>query len=337
MPTVGRSPDTSRPRLRRAGPPAQLGAARTERGARARQLLEGLWAGRTPAGVTALPGAPGRPPASLQAALRDGPDAVARLLCDEPDPDMSTGTRNWGSGGSHLWAPDEEVQGFLRGIFQHVADAGLGIGIGTQDLYHGHMFGIPPGEGGDGELGILFHAKEHPQDIPDGKGVGSGYTTASPEYANRNLLYLASTNRVYVIDPRGENRCLLANLENEAFIPPAFHPDRVKAVDESGFSELGVQLPDVNLLPTDLSAPDGDTSLFLKAYREPPPEPLPAPDTDAYERRALAKELGKILGTRTGSDCAAEARRGPRLPPSDPGTGAGGFGGSCNLVSVRLL
>ena len=319
----------------------------SDAGRRAQALVGDLWAGRTPANVRLVATGLGGPlPESLAHALPHGAAAVNAALCGDPA-NLPQRVADYGSGGSHVHEAPPEVAAWMEGLFDRIAALPLGIRVSPQDLYHGHLFACAPGGAAPrgGELGILFHAKEHPEDIPDGKGQGSGFRTTSPSYGDRNLLYLASTDSLYVIDPVRENRVLLSNLDFAPFAPPELHPDRVKAVDASPFYELGARLPDVNLLPRNLAAPRGERVLFMKAYDAPDPEALPAPPrshertapADGFDRAATAQQIAKAFATRVGPPCATEARRKDRGPDVDPGTGAGGLGGTFDLVSIRCL
>jgi len=256
----------------RGAAPALLGSNTSKRSGRAAVILRRLWACGRPAGVRAV----GQPvptavPHALQLAVREGADAVRSAL-QARSADVAEATINWGSGGSQVGRPAAGIDAFLRRIFRHIETLGLSVRVSTQDLFHGHIFVFPPAAGGrSGELGIFFHAKEYPEDIPDPKGVGSGFNTSSPGYANRNLLYLASTNRVYVVDPldaSGKNHCLLQNLDIQEFLPDWASPERLLTVTEQAFFELGQasRLPDINYLPRDVSSNSDTMVLFTKGF-----------------------------------------------------------------------
>mmetsp|Transcript_119859 Transcript_119859/g.382615 ORF Transcript_119859/g.382615 Transcript_119859/m.382615 type:complete len:455 (-) Transcript_119859:116-1480(-) len=255
--------------------PADIGDASTEGAGRAAEILRELWACRSPAGVRPVgAGVPVAVPQALAEAAAISPGAVRSLLEARPAAlELPAATVDWGSGGDRLGRPDENVEAFLVGLFRHIADLGLGIELSKQDLFHGHTFALPSSaqEGSTGEVGILFHAKEYPSDLRMPQGEGSPFTTDSPEYADRNILWLASTNQVYVIDPNdesGRNKVLLLNLDIAEFLQDWQSPERVCAVSSWAFHEIGgaMMLPDINLLPMDLRQPSGRHAFFTKGF-----------------------------------------------------------------------
>lgn len=249
--------------------PALLGETKTARSARVAEILRGLWRCGTPAGVRAVGGPVAVAiPESLQQAVGSSPAEAEKLLTWAPA-SLPVATVNWGSGGNQVAMVQNETAAFLTLLFDHIESAGLSIEVSRQDLFHGHVFALPPKHAGSGELGILFHAKEYPEDLYEPKGVDSGFTCDSPGYADRNLLYLASTNRIYVIDPvdaSGKNHCLLSNLEIKDWLPAWCAPERVRTFDTSALYEVGAlaKLPDVNILRAEITS--GPRVLFAKGY-----------------------------------------------------------------------
>lgn len=141
--------------------------------------------------------------------------------------------RQWWSGGECLYSPDAHCSAFFECVFQTIRDAPVvsaeridGSRAGSyahalshMDLFHGHVFTVHPAytarvapssrggadwrQHGQAEVGIVFHAKEYPSDLvrtPHREG-GSGYDSTHPAYRSRNLVWLASTNSIYVWRP----------------------------------------------------------------------------------------------------------------------------------------
>lgn len=304
--------------------PEQINPGTTDAERRANAILTGLWSGGAVTGVTPLGGRVTAPmPPSLREALGRGPDALNTLLLQE-DVDVPDSVADWGSGGDLLGAPNSAVGRYFFRIFEHIEQNHPQLRITPMDLFHGHVFSCgPSGSVGPqgGELGILFHAREYPSDL-EPKGQHSGFTTLSPGYADRNLLFLASTGRVYTLDTRGENHALLSNLELAPFLPPSQSPERINAVDEGAFYGLGAKLPDVNLLPSDPVGGGANDHLFFKGYRPIQPETL-APPSDPK-----IAEYAKILGQRPLSACHPQSK-----DPPGPDDKNGGH----SLLSIRLL
>lgn len=54
---------------------------------------------------------------------------------------------------------------------------------------------------GQAEVGVVFHAKECPSDLMAKASPDSGYDSEHPAYSSRNLVWLASSNTIYVWRP----------------------------------------------------------------------------------------------------------------------------------------
>jgi hypothetical protein len=124
----------------------------------------------------------------------------------------------------------EQVDGLHTGSYSHA--------LSYEDLFHGHVFTVHPaytamnaravrqggnedGEGhqeaeagqpagmratawlqqGQGEVGVVFHAKEYPSDLMPMSNGDSGFSSEHPAYWSRNVVWLASTNAIYVWRP----------------------------------------------------------------------------------------------------------------------------------------
>ena len=131
------------------------------------------------------------------------------------------------------------VAHLFSSIVQHAPAVGTTIELSASDLYHAHCFSTAwraPRDGGSGgsdavaaiddathgraELGLLFHAKEFPREYrlsrfgsthpigaeemggADDPRIGTKTSTADPDYALRNFVWLLSTNTLYVVDIR---------------------------------------------------------------------------------------------------------------------------------------
>jgi len=228
--------------------PFQALSARSKRGVRTAAIISDAWRCKAAADTVDV-GEPVfmEPPEILRSAMRNGTNAVRRLLLATAA-ELPQAVVNWGSGGDKAYAVQAQMSAYLKGLFEHLPTLGRSFSLSPLDCFHGHPFGLPPVQGGDGEFGILFHCKEYPNDLPGPKGRFSSFSTRSPGYADRNVLYLASTKRMHVIRTTGKNHCLLLNLDIAEFLPvPA---ERVNAVDESVFYEIGnaVKYPDINYL-----------------------------------------------------------------------------------------
>jgi hypothetical protein len=126
-----------------------------------------------------------------------------------------------------------------------VAGGGGAHALSADDLSHGHVFAVDPrhrppersswpwgaGAAGRAELGVVFHAKEHPADLErpvEGGGRG-GFDTSHPAYRARNLVWLASSNTVYVWRPPLHTRwegLLQLGTEVRAALPAAARTGR---------------------------------------------------------------------------------------------------------------
>eukprot|EP00041_Stephanoeca_diplocostata_P033094 m.1083336 g.1083336 ORF g.1083336 m.1083336 type:complete len:1034 (+) comp24269_c1_seq9:571-3672(+) len=125
---------------------------------------------------------------------------------------------------------DPSITDFVRELFHRVASA-TGSSLAAHDLYHAHLLvDIIDDDGASTkvpaknspskvDLGFLFHAKEHPKEFtlssteipPIGANVvggdvdpriGTNTSVFDVDYCKRNVLWLASTNRLYVLLPQ---------------------------------------------------------------------------------------------------------------------------------------
>ena len=81
-------------------------------------------------------------------------------------------------------------------LFIGIANCDDSITISDLDLFHGHLFRLSHEQP---ELLIVFHAKEYPIEIPNPEGKHGGFSTESSEYQRRNILYLSSTAKIYIL------------------------------------------------------------------------------------------------------------------------------------------
>ena len=163
------------------------------------------------------------------------------------------------------------MNAFFIALFSVISDE-LGHSLDPTDLFHGHLFVCSPG-GEDssgpatGELGILFHAKAHPRDLQflDPSPAVGDFNSQDLAYRDRNIMYLASQNRFFVLTPDPEHTeqarllmdalpdttvHLLMDNGDERSVAQASY-----AVDEDLFYALGEKVFDVNLI---------DDQLFFK-------------------------------------------------------------------------
>ena len=135
--------------------------------------------------------------------------------------------RQWWSGGEYLYSADAHCSAFFECVFQTIRDTPVvsaeridgsrpgsyAHALSYLDLFHGHIFTVHPAYTGgtdlrhqgqidlQAEVGIVFHAKEYPSDLVPMAQRGSGYDSEHPAYSSRNLVWLASTNSIYVWRP----------------------------------------------------------------------------------------------------------------------------------------
>ena len=155
-----------------------------------------------------------------------------------------------------LFKPVPEAARFIAHLFHHISSHSNGaVKLCGSDLFHAHLF--VNGE----DVGLLFHAKEHPreftlssQQITEVGSAASGgardprtgtqHSTESPGYAERNFLWLASTHRLYLLMPH-EPCFPTADLLSE------FAGYQFATVDEAALGMRGAPpLLDVNYLAT---------------------------------------------------------------------------------------
>eukprot|EP00755_Sulcionema_specki_P002284 Sspe_Gene.118377::Locus_111675_Transcript_1_1_Confidence_1.000_Length_1024::g.118377::m.118377 len=113
----------------------------------------------------------------------------------------------WGSDGTSP-CPWKFKQRPFNTYFGHVfklAEEGMrlrgyNLSLDKNDLFHGHVFSFT-NHAGKADLGILFHAKEYPRDLatPWSPGADANFTTADESYKLRNMVWVASSSRLWAI------------------------------------------------------------------------------------------------------------------------------------------
>ena len=155
--------------------------------------------------------------------------------------------------------PKQHVAEFFARLFHHIAThSEAGISLCGYDLFHAHLLLL------DGDVGLLFHAKEHPKEYtlssrqlhPIGSKAAGGerdprlgttHSTHDRTFAQRNLLWLCSTNELYLLlpgDPSFPSTDLLSEFAGYQFA----------TVDESAFCSAA---PSASSLPPSCGAPGG--------------------------------------------------------------------------------
>ena len=191
----------------------------------------------------------------IAAISSDQDAALTALLTKGPAHAPSESVRAYLSGPhDQLFSPEPATAAFLAGLFHHIVSHGAStqdITLCGSDLFHAHCFV-------DGaNVGLIFHAKEHPKEFTlssqrinevgsDATGgsrdprIGTRHSTASATFSERNFLWLASTNTIYLLLPH-EPSFPTADLLSE------FAGYQFATVDESAFS-AGGPIMDVNYL-----------------------------------------------------------------------------------------
>ena len=228
-------------------------------------VLQALQQGRAVPWASPLGGSPPSLPTGLDRYLWTA-IARGRLTADRVHLSLTTheiprGQRKFVSGATRFARrfKSPSVNTFFVKLFHYIreharTDLGLTVQLDGFDLYHGHLFtffspGPSPGGEPEAGLGVLFHAHEHPRELPyvgprdmDPR-VGSPVSTSQPDYGARNYLWLAPPNRVYLLDPLAPG--FPAELETgTGFV----------TVDETAFNR--VPLADINYFPARQDQPD---------------------------------------------------------------------------------
>ncbi|MFC4158984.1 hypothetical protein [Chitinimonas lacunae] len=190
---------------------------------------------------------------ALQAVWVEGKERVAVSV---PEP-----VRKWGSGGQMAWQfKNAALQGYFPQLFETIrsgmARRGHQVSLGKNDLFHGHIFAFE--RDGVRDFGILFHAKEYPND-PDfveqngGKGTDSDFSTRDRSYKLRNFLWLASASKVWLV--RADKPALKPLITSEWLDPNSDDPLlrtlyqlqlRAVTLQDQYFAELGQPLGSIN-------------------------------------------------------------------------------------------
>eukprot|EP01059_Diplonema_ambulator_P033455 TRINITY_DN69_c0_g2_i1.p1 TRINITY_DN69_c0_g2~~TRINITY_DN69_c0_g2_i1.p1 ORF type:complete len:290 (+),score=134.65 TRINITY_DN69_c0_g2_i1:51-920(+) len=156
----------------------------------------------------------------------------------------------WGTDGSapFPWEfPEKRLNSYFKSIFWDIKACmwwyGYSLDISKFDLFYGDAFSFVRDNKTD--FGIVFHAKEFPEDLSYGH-PGSGFNTSDPSYAVRNIVWLASQSRPYIIkgvDTPGMERL--------------FFPDWLKLGEEDWMDEYYYQVKKANTLDIEHFAANG--------------------------------------------------------------------------------
>ncbi len=264
---------------------------------RAREVILELWQDNVPAGCKAPVNVGTVPPQALKDAVKKGGPGLLALLRQNPS-NVHQSSKEWASGGAGgCFDATLEVRNFFKGVFAAI-QAVPGVATNPCNSFHGHMFFCgPDGPVGpqEGELGVLFHTMEYPLDLPENpaKHPNPGFSANDANYRNRNVLYLMSKQKAWVVEVQnqpgsgvgheGPNFPLSLQAEMLSWVVPGVMtyaqlglkgPNdayRFNAVGDSFVYALGVKLPDVNLLPNQIAdngnpALNNSDQLFFKAY-----------------------------------------------------------------------
>ena len=231
--------------------------------ATAKSLLKSLRRGELPAYVQPLP--------PLDVVLPQVMQEFCRFVCTDVDAALKvllpkgsacaapSSAEPYLSGPlDRLFKPVPEAAHFIAHLFHHISSHSNGtVELCGSDLFHAHLF--VNGE----DVGLLFHAKEHPreftlssQQITEVGSAASGgardprtgtqHSTESPGYAERNFVWLAGTHRLYLLMPH-EPSFPTADLLSE------YAGYQFATVDEAALGTRGAPpLLDVNYLATPL-------------------------------------------------------------------------------------
>ena len=240
-------------------------------------LLDALRSGSVPSYVRRLPKFPEAVPASLLALMTnanaDAVDLSQVLHAEVVAPPEALLPYLSGPLGSMV-KPKQHVATFFAELFHHIAaHSEAGISLCGYDLYHAHLLLL------DGDVGLLFHAKEHPKEYtlssrqlhPIASMAAGGerdprqgttHSIRDRSFAQRNVLWLCSTNDLYLFlpdDASFPSTDLLsefagyhfATLDESAFSPAARHAPSVSSALPCATCGTGQRSPtilDVNYL-----------------------------------------------------------------------------------------
>jgi hypothetical protein len=181
-----------------------------------RALIEALHQGKIPTYASLIGGELSRVPSTLQSMSRHASTLslsnTNALYYSDDIVAVPKSVQKYMSGSNTqaLKFEDSVVQNYLASIFHHIQDnaALTAVELAGWDLYHGHFFSyVDPQDSRNNDLGILFHAKEHPTDFVVGQGQpdpreGSQCCSTDHDYHLRNYLWLMSTNQVVLLNPK---------------------------------------------------------------------------------------------------------------------------------------
>lgn len=239
------------------GPPLAAGQA----------LLEAVAAGKPPSYVRTLPPIDAVPHALTDFATslpaRGVTAALALLLDDVPLNAPTGGHEPYLSGPleARYALRNPTIAAYLASLFHHVS-LHCRVELCGWDLFHAHLFayrrvGGDAAGGGDVDVGLLFHAREFPEEYTlscqaihpvgaDAAGggrdprTGTRCSVGDASYAERNFLWTAASNRVHVLLP-------LAPTFPTAELLSAYAGYHFRTVSEGAFGAR--PLADINYLP----------------------------------------------------------------------------------------
>lgn len=148
-----------------------------------------------------------------------------------------------------VWAFDENgLDSFFKDLFLTIhRQSPHKVDLSPKDLFHGHIFVF------EDNLGILFHAKEYPNDLfPE---HNADFSTQHQNYHYRNILWLLKPNRIWALDT-AETSPISRRLIYPGWVELPATEDwqedviaqyrQANTVQESYFQELGKGLGSVN-------------------------------------------------------------------------------------------
>ncbi len=149
----------------------------------------------------------------------------------------------WISGGPYLYTFPEKITSFFIHLFECIAHSIKHITLNKNDLFHGHVLRTH-----DGNIVIIFHAKEYPDDLAPWRMHKNGYTTQSTVYRERNFLYSLRENKLWLIKAETTSPDYL--LFTQLIIPRDFRENEERALAQRCFTVqadcFGTALFDIN-------------------------------------------------------------------------------------------
>eukprot|EP01059_Diplonema_ambulator_P033454 TRINITY_DN69_c0_g1_i2.p1 TRINITY_DN69_c0_g1~~TRINITY_DN69_c0_g1_i2.p1 ORF type:complete len:304 (+),score=125.86 TRINITY_DN69_c0_g1_i2:46-912(+) len=151
---------------------------------------------------------------------------------------------SWGTAGNapFPWEfPEKRLNSYFKMTFYNIkacmSSYGYSLQLSKFDLFHGHAFSFV--RNNETDFGIVYHAKEYPEDLTWDR-PGSGFNTSDPSYPVRNIVWLASQSRPYII--KGVDTPGIERL---------FFPDWLKLGEEDWMDEYYYQVKQANTLETE--------------------------------------------------------------------------------------